>query len=130
MIIVDGTIVHQQFPGEHRTHKCATRRVAQVLAARLQLEAAGWRVDPPSTTWPFRRPLLLPGERCGQPLDGNRSDERATGLVCWRGGDGPRDAEDLLVVDATAELPIAVLEERGDTAEARSVVAWHLEPLS
>lgn len=129
VVVVDGTTVHEQRGGEHRMHHCATRRVVQVLATRLKLEAAGWSVALPATTWPFRRPLALPGESGGQPLDGTRSDERATGLVCWRGGHGPRSADELLVIDATAVLPIVVLEERGSTTEARAIVAWHLEPL-
>lgn len=129
VVVVDGTVVHVQRAHERSTHRCATRRVAQALATRLQLEAAGWRVDGPSTAWAFRRPLLLPGEHCGQPLDGSRSVDRAIGLVCWRHGHSARSAADLLVIDASADLPAAVLDERGDTAEARLIAAWHLEPL-
>jgi hypothetical protein len=129
VIVVDGSVVHEQHLFARRVHRCATRRSAKVLAARLQLKVVGWHSDLPSSEWRFRLPLLLPGERGGVPLNGSCTDERAIGIVCWRGGDGPRSAPSLLVVDASVGLSIAILEERGDVRAARDVVAWYLEPL-
>lgn len=127
-ITIDGTTVHVQRASDEQTevtvHHCATRRVAQVTAAELELRAAGWRITGLSTTDQPRRPLLLPGERLGASLDGARSDERAQGFAARRG------SADLLVVDACAGLHPIVLAELGDTAEARRVVEWHLGPLS
>ncbi|MGN6107218.1 MAG: hypothetical protein ACTHU0_19075 [Kofleriaceae bacterium] len=125
-VTVDGNIVHEQRAGEQRVHRCATHRVAQVLAARLELEAAGWSVEGPSTTDGMRLPLVLPGEPMGQALDGSRADARAQGFTAFRGGSGRRSALDVLRIDACAGLPLLVLEDRGDTAEAISTVRWHL----
>lgn len=134
-ITTDNLMVHEQRDGEVITHACATRRVAQVTAAKLALRAAGWHVDGVGTTDGNRRPLALPGERAGQLLDGSLSDQRAIGFTAWRISDervragdsaSARTADAVLRVDACAGLPLLVTEDRGDTAAAREIVAWYL----
>lgn len=110
-------------------HRCATRRVAELAAATSALRAAGWTVRGPDTRAGWRRPLLLAGERCGEPLDGARSDERCQGLVIFRGGGVDATSPDALVIDACAGLPLAVIEDRGVTTAARAIVALYLGPL-
>lgn len=122
-ITIDGLTVHEQRSNEHIIHTCATRRVAQILAAELELQAAGWSTHDLSSMDRPRRPLLLPGEKMREPLDGRRSDERTQGFTAHRG-------DDFLTVDASANLPPLILAERGDTAEARRISEWHLGPLS
>lgn len=123
MITIDGTAVFEQNNDENIIHRCATRRVAQILATALELRASGWAIAWPSSQHRFRRPLLLPGERMREPLDGTRSDERAQGFTAHRGND-------CLTVDACAGLPPLVLAEHGDTTDARRIVEWHLGTLS
>lgn len=108
---------------ERSTHRCATRRVAQVLAAELELRASGWAIRGPCSQHPFRRPLMLPGEKMGVPLDGAMSDERAQGFTARLG-------EAIIVVDACAGLSAIVLDEHGDMSEARRITEWHLGSLS
>lgn len=126
-ITIDDTRVHVQRDSgtgvERITHHCATRRVAQILAAELELRAAGWTISGPSSTDGFRRPLLLPGESMGAVLDGSRSDERAQGFTASRRG------TDRITVDACAGMLPLVLAEIGDTADARRVIEWHLGAL-
>lgn len=108
---------------ERSTYRCTTRRVAQVLAAELELRASGWAVRGPCSQYPFRRPLLLLGEKMGVPLDGALADDRAQGFTARRG-----DA--VIVLDACAGMPALVLSEYGDTTEARRIAEWHLGSLS
>lgn len=126
-ITIDGITVYEQRGTECITHTCVTRRVAQILAAELELREAGWTVTGIGSADGPRRPRLLPGERMNEPMDGLRSDERAQGLTIRRGLD--LGGTDVLTVDACAGLPPVVLAERGDTAEARRIVEWHLGPL-
>jgi hypothetical protein len=122
-IVSDGLTVYEQRDAEQIVHHCATRRVAQVLAAELELRLAGWTIVGLSSADHPRRPLLLPGEKMGWPLDGTRSDERAQGFTARRG-------EDTLVVDTCAGMPTLILAERGAATKARRIVEWHVGLLS
>ena len=124
MITLDGAIVHHEQDDTRTTHTCATRRVAEVLATKLELESAGWVSSSGlSSSDNPRRPLLLPSEHMGLPLDGTRSDERAQGFTARRG-------DDWLVVDACAGMAPRVVDERGDTVEARQIVERYLGALT
>ena len=129
---IDGSIVYEQRDTdegtERITHTCATRRVAQILAIELELRDAGWTVRGLASSDQPRRPLILAGEAMCWPLDGRRSDERAQGFSARRSPDVR--GTDVITVDACAGLPLLVLAERGDTAEARRIIEWHLGPLS
>ena len=98
---------------------CATPRDAQLTAARAALGYEGWKVRGLASTDGNRRPLILPGEAMMAPLDGARSDERAQGFAASRDGAA-------LTIDACAGLPVLVTVERGDTAEARAIIARYL----
>lgn len=123
MTTIDGTDVYEQQDATRIIHRCASRRVAQVLAAVLELRAAGWAIGGLSTSDHPRLPLLLPGERMMTPLDGRRSDERAQGFVATRG-------DDRITVDACAGMAPHVIYECGDTVEVRRIVEWHMGPLA
>lgn len=114
---------------ETTIHECYTGRVAQVLAARLALENAGWRVYSPCSGHKMRKPLLLPGERMHQPLDGSLSDERAQGFEANFGGYTYNLPAAILIVDACAGMPWHILVESGDrkiTAEAIAIISKYL----
>lgn len=119
---MDITIVGNTVTAAHAIHHCATRRVAELQAARLDLIAHGWRVGELSSQDRPRRPLKLPGERMMTWLDGSLADERAQGLVAWRGPSRYDATTDEIVVDACAGLPLLVLSQRGEVAEALAIV--------
>lgn len=134
-ITIDGNIVHEQADGARGTHTCATRRAAQVLAAVLALRETGWKVRGPSTSDGFRLPLLLPGEKLGQPLDGGRTDERAQGFVAWRGrnpaaadssGNSDRSAAEVIAIDASVGGQLLALRCQGSVMDAVEIVTWYL----
>ena len=71
-ITIEGNIVHEQRTNNDGrivcvTHTCASRRVAQVTATRIDLESKGWAVSGIGAGDDIRLPLLLPGEKMGQP---------------------------------------------------------------
>lgn len=124
-------VEHDDRTGERTTYHCATPRVAQIRAAICELMAEGWTVRGVSTTDDNRRPLLLPGEKTFQLVDGSKSDQRAQGFIAWRkstqiGPFSDRAAADCIRVDACAGLPLLVTLDRGDTEGARRIIEWHL----
>lgn len=127
-VTIDNATVYQQYEANGEStrivHHCATRRVAQILAATLELQSAGWSTCGLSTRDGARRPLLLAGERIGALLDGSLSDQRAQGFTASCGDAGS------ITVDACAGMPTIALAEYGDTTEARRIIEWHLGPLS
>ena len=118
-VTLDGLLVFEQRTGERITHTCATRRVAQVLAATTALRAKGWSTSGLGSGDEPRLPLLLAGEKMGLPLDGLLSDFRAQGFVARRG-------EDRLGVDACAGMPLRFFGQHGDTTEAIEICHWYL----
>jgi hypothetical protein len=123
-VTIDGNIVYQQRvlasgKVEHITNTCATRRVAQVHAATIALRSKGWGVSSIGSSDKPCRPLLLPGEKMAQPLDGALSDQRAQGFVARRGADQ-------LGVDACAGMPLMFFGQLGDPSEAIEICHWYI----
>lgn len=130
-ITLDNKTVHDSNDGS--IYHCATRRTAQIRAAKLALQERGWRISGVGTDDGIRRPLLLAGEKMCQPLDGSLSDQRAQGFTAWRSADPQVSSwvmsDDMITIDACAGLPLVMIRERGDTAEAREIIEWYIEPI-
>jgi hypothetical protein len=118
-VTVDDRTVYEQGVNMRIVHTCATRRVAQVLAATIALRVNGWVVVPISTSSYPRLPLLLPGEEFRQLLDGSLSDLRAQGFSASRGGG-------VLRVDACAGMSLRIVGASGDPTEALEICHWYL----
>lgn len=83
-------------------------RPSQIRRARDELEAAGWQTFGPGAG------------------DGYRSETAPQGFTAFRWGDGGAEPCDLLRVDCTVGLAVAVIRDDGYTSQAHEIVERHL----
>ncbi len=121
---LEANVVTVTGDGLREVTRCATRRVAEVYAARRSLQLRGYNVAGPSGLWrstAWRRPIALRGEHSLHTLDSALADQRAQGLVvsvrCGAVSQAP-----VVVIDACVGFPVCTLLRWGSAAAIEEII--------